>query len=146
MLPAFAPSGELPPGIHWTEWREFVERFGDTAHRLRLIRGLQAALASFRRAGCRTLYVDGSFVTTKRIPRDYDVCWEEENVDPTRLDPILLRFESRRAAQKLKFLGEFFPASWDADGAGSSFLEFFQTSKESGRPKGIVAFNPQEVR
>ncbi len=141
MLPPFEPSGDLPPGIYWAEWQEFVERFGTTPHRARLLRGLKAALESFRRAGCHTVYVNGSFVTTKQVPADYDACWEEDGVDPMLLDPILLRFDNRRAAQKAKYLGEFFPASWDADGTGSTFLEFFQGNEETGLHKGIVALD-----
>lgn len=40
------------------------------------MRGLKAALENLSGADCRTAYVDGSFVTHKAIPNDYDVCWE----------------------------------------------------------------------
>ena len=40
------------------------------------MRGLKAALENLRNAGCRTTYINGSFVTRKAIPNDYDVCWE----------------------------------------------------------------------
>ncbi len=92
-------------------------------------------------AGCRTVYLNGSFVTRKAMPNDYDACWEETGVDPTALDPVLLTFDPGRVAQKAKFLGELFPASIIADTNGLSFLEFFQTDKETGRPKGILAID-----
>ena len=90
-------------------------------------------------AGCRTVYLNGSFVTGKAMPNDYDACWEEAGVDPTALDPVLLTFDAGRATQKAKYLGELFPASVIADTDGLSFLEFFQPDKETGEPKGIVA-------
>ena len=62
--------------------------------------GLRAALEDLKNAGCRTAYVDGSFVTIKAIPNDYDACWDEDGVDPVLLDPVLLTFGAGRAAQK----------------------------------------------
>jgi hypothetical protein len=141
MLPPFEPSGTLPPGIHWTDWREFSTRFGTKAHRQRLLAGLKAALDALRRAGCRTVYIDGSFVTAKDVPGDFDACWDMAGVDPRLLDPILLTFDHSRAAQKAKFLGELFPSSFTANPQGLTFLEFFQVNKETGLPKGIVALD-----
>jgi hypothetical protein len=40
-------------------------------------------------------------------------------------------------AQKRKYFGEFFPAQMPEGASGRMFLEFFQTDKETGRPKGI---------
>ena len=103
--------------------------------------GLRAALENLKRAGCRTAYIDGSFVTSKEVPNDFDGCWEEAGVDPFALDPVLLTFDPGRASQKAKYMGELFPASTIASGDGFSFLEFFQTDKETGRSKGIVAID-----
>lgn len=137
-VPAFNRRGNLPPGFHPADWTELQERFGGTEKREALLAGLRLALNSFRAAGCRTVYLDGSFVTSKLVPGDFDACWDSVNVDMTRLDPVLLDFNDRRAAQKVKYGGEFFPADWDADGLGTRFLDFFQIDKETGQRKGIV--------
>ena len=108
--------------------------------------GFKAALENLKRAGCRTVYLNGSFVTNKSVPNDYDACWEEAGVDPTVLDPVLLTFDPGRAAQKAKYMGELFPVSIVADTEGLSFLEFFQTDKSTGRPKGIVAINLGSIK
>ena len=105
------------------------------------MRGLKAALENLRDAGCRTAYIDGSFVTRKAIPNDYGACWEETSVDPVILAPVLLTFDPGRVAQKAKYMGEFFPASVTTDADGLSFLEFFQADRETGRAKGIVAMD-----
>ena len=107
--------------------------------------GLKDAMTNLKDAGCRTVYIDGSFVTGKEIPGDFDACWEVEEVDPIILDPVLLTFEDGRAKQKAKYMGELFPASTIADDDGFSFLEFFQTDKETGRRKGIVAIDLREL-
>jgi hypothetical protein len=141
MLPPHTRDGTLPPGVHHATWREFARRFGSTPHRRRLLAGLRRALKALRAAGCRTVYIDGSYVTDKEFPGDFDGCWDIEGVDPELLDPILLNFDNRRAAQKAKYLGELFPAQMGEGGSGTTFLDFFQIDKESGDPKGIVVLD-----
>jgi len=116
-----------------------VTTFGNTPWRRDLLTGLRAGLTSLRAAGCLTVYIDGSFVTGKDIPGDFDACWDIAGVDPTLLDPVLLTFADGRAAQKAKYLGEFFPSVADANPEGDAFLDFFQIDKETGEPKGIIA-------
>lgn len=141
MIPQFNSAGFLPPGVHWADWEELEARFGNNPWRRRLMEGFRAATENLKDAGCRTVYLNGSFVTSKTYPNDYDACWEESGVDPTALDSVLLTFDEGRAAQKAKYLGELFPASIIADSEGLSFLEFFQTDKETGRFKGIIAID-----
>lgn len=145
-LPSFNEQGKLPPGIHEVSWPEFSERFGFNEHRRRLLGGLQLALAMLRDANCRQLYVDGSFVTAKEQPRDYDACWDVTGVDFGRIDKLLLVFEKGRAAQKQKYLGELFPATFPPGAGARTYLEFFQTDRESGERKGIVLLDPRRFR
>ena len=44
----------------------------------------------------------------------------------------------KRAAQKAKYKGEFFPSNAIADAIGQTFLEFFQIDKASRKQKGII--------
>ena len=141
MLPNFTEGGLLPPGVHWATWEEIADRFGSNEWRKELLAGLRRALENLRDAGCRTAYIDGSFSTDKDLPEDFDACWEERDVDPDALDPVLLTFDRGRAAQKLRYLGELFPAAAPADETGLSFIEFFQIDRESGESKGIVAID-----
>lgn len=98
-------------------------------------------MQSLRVAGCKTVYIDGSFVTIKRNPGDFDGCWNIEGVEPELLDPVLLTFDAGRAAQKAKYLGELFPAQMSEGATGQTFLEFFQVEKETGAVKGIVVID-----
>ena len=141
MIPPFDADGNLPPGIHWAEWQEFEVRFGQTAHRRGLLRGLRSALDSLKQAGCMTAYVDGSFATSKVAPGDYDVCWDEMGVAIALLHPALRTFTNGRALQKATFGGELFPATAISDTQGSIYLEFFQIDRNTGRRKGIVALD-----
>ncbi len=142
MIPPFDPdTGNLQPGVHDATWAEVVARYGTSPDRLVLLAGLKAALDALRVAGCQRAYIDGSFVTDKAQPADFDGCWEVEGVDLDRLDPVLKPFTNRREAQKRAFGGELFPADWSADATGTHFLEFFQRDRDAGRPKGIIAID-----
>ncbi|KKD39161.1 MAG: hypothetical protein WAN66_22690 [Limnoraphis robusta] len=56
VIPNFDENGNLPPGVHFCEWEEFVERFGTNDLRLRLMSGLRKAMEQLKIAGCRTIY------------------------------------------------------------------------------------------
>ena len=127
---------QLPPGIHVATWLELVERFGTNERRREILAGLLLALQALKAAGCRRAYVDGSFITSKEEPGDFDGCWDHTGVDFDALDPVLLDFDGHREAQKAKFEGEMFIA----DAPGNRFLEFFQIDRD-GRPKGIIQIN-----
>ena len=145
MIPSFQETGNLSPGIHWAEWKELEERFGINLHRRKLLKGLKAVIASLRKAGCRAIYIDGSFVTVKELPNDFDGCWSVEGVDPDLLDPVLLDFSNGRAAQKAKYGGELFPAELIEGGSGKTWLDFFQQDR-NGNPKGIVGIRLKKPR
>jgi hypothetical protein len=73
-------------------------------------------------------------------------CWAIAGVDPDRLDPVFLDFSHSRARQKARFLGEFFPAELPEGITGRTFLEFFQTDKETGARRGIVGLDLRRWR
>ena len=144
MIPPFtSPTGYLPPGIHDATWGELVTRYGINPYRTRLLDGLLAALRNLRGAGCLLALIDGSFVTAKRFPGDYDGAWDPGGVDPGLVDPILLTFDNSRAAMKAKYLGELFPATWPA-APGVTFAEFFQKDRD-GVAKGLVRLGLKDL-
>jgi hypothetical protein len=137
MIPPFQPNGHLPDGIHSATWTELLEHFGWNQRRQSLLAGLKLAMNDLRDAGCKRIYLNGSFVTSKDEPGDFDACWNPTDVDFDRIEPTLLEFDDARAAQKARYGGELFPADWDAMGDGTTFLEFFQSIRGGGK-KGIV--------
>jgi hypothetical protein len=141
VIPDFTSEGLLPRGVHDASWQEVEAAFGFTERRRLLLRGLRRAITALHAAGCRRIYINGSFVTAKADPNDFDACWEEAGVDPSKLDPVLLDFHDQRRRQKLKYGGEMFPASAPADARLSRFVAFFQVHKETGDAKGIVSID-----
>jgi len=137
MLPPLDPeSGRLPEGVHEAKWDDMVERFGWNPRRRQLLDGLADAIEALAIAGCGRIWVNGSFVTAKEEPADFDACWDSEGVDLDALDPVLLDLSAGRATQKARFGGELFPNVVEAK-SGLAFSEFFQNERDTGR-KGIV--------
>ena len=132
-----APWEVLPCGIHKATLAEVKKFFGTNPHRRELFEGLVRALIALHIAGCRTVYLDGSYVTGKPKPNDYDACWDPAGIDPKKLDPVFFDFDNLRANQKQIFFGEFFPSI--ANGVpGQPILEFFQRERYTGAAKGIL--------
>ena len=145
MIPDFdLVTGNLPGGEHTASWHDVLERFGHTPWRRQLLAGMLAALRLLKRAGCVRAYIDGSFVSAKEEPADFDACWDAEGVDFDLIDERLLTFDRGRATQKAAFLGELFIADARADPQGTLFRDFFQTDRE-GRRKGIVVIDLKDL-
>lgn len=143
-LPPFEPaSGLLPPGEHEAGWDEIQARLGWNARRRQLLDGLAEGLAILGEAGCVRVWLNGSFVTSKDEPGDFDCVWSPSGVDRAqlqRLGPELLDFTGHRVVQKARFGGEFLPNVVEA-ASGKQFAAFFQSERD-GTPKGIVVTDP----
>lgn len=133
-----SPWAVLPPGIHKATLDEVQAAFATNARRRELYAGLVKALKSLRSAGCQTIYLDGSYITSKSFPGDFDACWDPTGVDGNKLNPVFLDFRNQRAAQKAAFQGEFFPSSMMCLDVGQTFVDFFQRDRFTGSNKGII--------
>jgi hypothetical protein len=141
VIPAFTEMGALPVGEHQATWREVADRFGGTPKRDVLLRGLLAAARSLASAGARQLWLDGSFVTAKPEPGDFDGAWDPVGVDFSRVDPLLIDIadlSTGRNRQKAKYGGELLVGREGR--SGLPFQQFFQLDK-NGDPKGIVVLD-----
>jgi hypothetical protein len=142
MIPGLDPAtGNLPPGVYVATWEEIAERFGFTERRRAMLDGLAVALEQLRAVGCQRLYLDGSFVTAKEVPGDYDACWDPAGIDLVRLGllaPLLFDMDGRRRRQKVVYRGEIFPATMAAGTTAGTILDLFQQDKATGASKGII--------
>lgn len=142
MIPEFDEHGNLPPGVHFCEWEEFLETFGNNNRRLYLIQGLRLAMEQLKEAGCRTIYINGSFTTIKPNPGDFDACWDSEDVDINYLRcnaPQLLNIFDNQT-QKSIYKGEIFRSDEPVGDDGLDSFDFFQRDRLKNR-KGIIAID-----
>ncbi len=146
MIPEYDHKGNLPPGIHLATWLEIKERYEYNDARRKQLCGLRSALDNLKSAGCKRAYLDGSFITSKACPDDYDLCWEPKGVDDSRIDQLFIvtRFVlPPRKEQKAKYFGEILitlnhPAVFDT-------LSYFQLDDRTGDAKGIISINLDEL-
>lgn len=125
---------------------EFRQSFAWNSRRKFLLMGLERAIGSLKAAGCRTVIVDGSFVSNKEYPGDWDAAFDPVGVIAALIDPILIKHDDGRRAMRAKYLGDIFPWSATASAAtGSVYRQFFQTDRD-GLQKGIVEINLQVLQ
>lgn len=141
MIPAFEKEGYLPPGIHLTTINEFEKRFAYNLKRKSLFKNLIRFISDIKATGCKAIYIDGSFTTTKLIPGDMDICWEDEGLDYDKVEaimPILFDFANKRLNQQRLYNADIFPAHFHATNTGILYIDFFQLDKSTGNKKGII--------
>jgi hypothetical protein len=74
-LPSFDAQGNLPSGVHRIQWDEIEQIFGRITARRRLLFGrLEEIVRLARSTGfLARVFIWGSFVTNKALPRDLDL-------------------------------------------------------------------------
>lgn len=138
-IPAFV-NKNLPPGIHPTTWEEFKAKYGINYKRKLQLEGLEKAIEEFKNAGGTKIFIDGSFVSEKKNPGDYDALYDLDEIDADKIDERLTDASvPGRAAQKRYYQGEFFPMYAIATSpVGTRYIDFFQKDKKTKQPKGII--------
>ena len=117
----------LPSGIHEATWNEFCDRFITGLQREKLKQGMEPMLQNLRDAGCKSVKIDGSFVTSKLNPNDFDGTWNPDGVDFTILDSVINAGD--KLLMKEKYLGELYRQDLIEAGSGKTFDEFFQIDR-----------------
>jgi len=136
-IPPLQNNGDLPPGEYSASLDEVEVRFGQSnEQRKKLMQGLRDASDNFSLAGVHKIWVNGSFVTSKKEPNDIDGCWEYSNtVDISILDDVFL--SNTRNDAKAKYGLDFFISNVIEAGSGLPFPHFFQVNRD-GKLKGII--------
>ena len=143
MIPDFLASGELPPGEHPATLDQVEERYATNSTRRTQFEGLARACRALAAAGATTLWLNGSYITTKAEPRDYDATFDTDRLDWITLgldEPELLDFDAPRTTQKRVYGGELIPSV----PGGVDFVDFFQHNRDGNR-KGIIRIVLGEV-
>jgi hypothetical protein len=144
MIPEFTKYGLLPAGQHAATYAELERRFGFNKYRMELLSGMKLAILNLKEAGCVKVYIDGSFVTDKEYPSDYDALWNPGGVDQDKIDDVFWDSSEGYQMQKDKFRGEWKIALQKAKGK-TFYLDYFQRDKESGKTKGIIVLNLKDL-
>ncbi len=137
MIPDLTSEGVLPPGVHDATVGEVRRRFGTgTQARRQLMKGLSAVIARARRARARDLYLNGSFVTSKKEPVDWDaVLVFPVGCNTGSADAIVLADRDRI---RRDYDGDLFTVSEDDPELLDHFVSTIFGTDRHGVPKGLV--------
>lgn len=137
MIPKLTREGLLPPGVHDATIGEVRKRFGmSNPTRARLMKGLECVVALAEKVGARVLYLDGSFVTAKKEPRDWDAVVVAP-VETNCASPEVLTLVDRPGIKK-EFGGDLFLIMEDDGELLEHYLGGVFVRDRLGRAKGLV--------
>ena len=120
-------------GIHPATLAEIKNRFANSERRMQLFVAMEKVVLMLRSAQCSEIFLDGSYVSTKPEPGDYDLCWDPTGVVPTK---ELKRFLQEKRDRKKIHLGDIFPRLPEPPYFTDHVIEW-QTDRDENR-KGIV--------
>lgn len=141
MIPDFDADGNLPSGIYTATLAEIEDKFTYNLKRRGHFEHLKLLIEDLRTIGCSNIYIDGSFITSKLLPKDIDICWDSGGVDLSiakKMMPILWDFSNARYEQQKRYHADIFPADCMEGLSSLLFLDFFQQDKKTGNAKGII--------
>lgn len=95
----------MPPGVHTVTLTEVENKFAYNVRRKALSAGLSNVIRILKEANCLEVFLDGSYITTKEEPDDYDLCFEPTDLQPTEELRALLSAKENR---KTEYLGDIF--------------------------------------
>jgi len=136
----FEKNGYLAKGIYELTWEEFISEFSFSPRRKYLISGLEKVVKILKEANCECIFINGSFISDKLEPNDWDACFK----DTYRMNDYLYNkypelFDQYKC--KEKYFGDLFQANAITDiSTEIRFLDFFQRIKPSRRTKKTIEF------
>ncbi len=143
-LPAFREDGWLPEGHCAATWQEVALRFGGepNSRRSLILSSLLQWRDAVRDKGIAGLVIlDGSFVSSKEAPGDFDLVFscDEATELLLRTDLEARKLTDYQACRRLGFLGDVFalPASLFIFSPLLGGLDMFDLDRQR-KPKGVV--------
>lgn len=143
VLPEFNRDGNLLSGIHQATMAEVKARFARNKRRMQLFEALEEVISILKECNCPEVYLDGSFITQKEEPGDYDLCYEPTGIKAT--DRFFM-FLSEHKQNKGKYLGDIFPHMPEPP-YHVNLIEFWQTdTRNNDSLKGIVKIDLRQEK
>lgn len=137
----FTAKGNLENN-HLFSAKELIENFGYNKQRLNYLKSIFELALLLKNLGCKELYVVGSFVTTKAIPNDIDVCINFSDIDENKLAKSELasldKYELARIKQQKNVHLIIF------DNSSRDFLDWFRQDRD-GNKRGIIQINIKDL-
>jgi len=123
IMPALTERGLLPPGVHKCNLKQLQLAFAFNVRREQLFESLQHCVSQMHDRGLAgTLYIDGSYVTSKPNPRDIEITLDVAGQTVAMQDRALA-YHVREHQALTKNGVDWWPSY---PGAPRNFVDFFQ--------------------
>lgn len=116
-------------------YEEFEHHFGSNPRRVELLENALPFFRIFHSCGCKTVYIDGSFVGLKKIPEDIDLCFDLTYLDADKLEREFPQFFDLNEIGKIHRDQHCHIFHFDLN--NKRFLHLLESDRE-GNPKGLV--------
>jgi hypothetical protein len=116
-------------------YEKFVTYFGTNPGRKQQIDNALFYFRIFYQCGCRKVYIDGSFVSTKKNPGDIDLCFDLTGVDIGNIKRVFPEFFDPNEIGRIRRQDQCHIFHFDNE--DRFMLELFSADRE-GNPKGLV--------
>ncbi|OQP49312.1 hypothetical protein A4H97_28645 [Niastella yeongjuensis] len=138
---SFNSNGHLHKTVELT-LEEFEQHFGTNEWRKQKIRNALTLFEILGACGCTTVFIGGSFISTKINPNDIDLCFDLQNIDYDKLEQVFPDFFDHNKIgeihRNLKCHVLYF------DKTNHQFLHMLEKDKD-GYPKGLVKINLKDI-
>jgi hypothetical protein len=133
--------GYLPEGLHNAKWLEFKEKFDFSFKRKKILSGILSFGRLIKQAGGKKIYIDGSFVTNKKIPKDWDGCYCMCELNLSIASTLIQNTNINRTKIKKEYFGDVFAEDCIEASSGLPFIDFFQRIRGTDKKKGIIVLD-----
>jgi hypothetical protein len=119
-----------------------VHHFGTNSRRLEQIKNANQFFRIFYDSGCQVVYIDGSFVSTKKYPEDIDLCFDTTGIDSDKLEKEFPAFFMPNGVGKIHkdLQCHIFTFSENS----TRFFDMLSEDRE-GNPKGFIKLNLKDL-
>jgi hypothetical protein len=123
-------------------FEQLIERFGTNPRRFKQLDNALRFFRIFYACGCRFVYIDGSFVSTKKYPEDIDLCFDTTGMDSDKLEKefpaLFVPNEVGKIHRELQC--HIFTFSENS----TRFFDMLSEDRE-GNPKGFIKLNLKDL-
>lgn len=138
---SFNSNGNLHKTVELT-LTEFEQHFGTNEWRKVRIKNALIFFEIFASCGCSTVYIGGSFISTKINPDDIDICFDLQDID---IDKFGIAFPDFFDFNKIGEIRRNFKCHLlHFDKNNLQYLRMLEKDK-NGYPKGLVKINLKDT-
>ena len=138
---SFNTQGNLHQTVTLT-YAEFKKYFGVNPGRIEKIKAALQFFKIFHSCGCTTVYIGGSFVSTKKNPEDIDLCFDITAIKEEKLKKEFPNFFDVNERGKIRRDLKCHIFHFDAE---DTLLFDLLTEDRDGNLKGLVKINLNDI-